>query len=510
MKMNGKAQAGSPLSGIIRVGFWIATAPLSVLFVPVALTFLLVSCQEDKSEPEGANWTGMQVVLNQIEVPEIPDTVFNVLDFGAVADGITDALPAIRMAIDRCAAAGGGQVRIPPGQYFVQGPIHLVSYINLHVEEGATLLFSTNPGDYLPVVLSRWEGVELYNYSPLVYAQNQSNLAITGGGVLDGQASNENWWSWSGSKQYGWQAGMPCQRDTGSRDVLYEMNEKEVPVQERIFGEGTFLRPNFIQFINCNRIRIDGVTIKNSPMWVIHPVLSESITISNVKVVSHGPNSDGCDPESSKNVLIENCYFDTGDDCIALKSGRNQDGRRLRRPVENIVIRDCIMKDGHGGVVIGSEVSGGARAIYAENCQMDSPNLDRAIRIKTNSIRGGIIEDLYFRNIRVGQVREAVIKVNMHYAIYSNPEQEPHYPVVRRIFVEDLQSSKSKYGLLIEGYDAQHTVDHLFLKNIHFNGVEEGNRIAHAYHLVCEDVFVNEQPLVLEKADNQLKKMENK
>jgi polygalacturonase len=222
----------------------------------------------------------------------------------------------------------------------------------------------------------------------------------------------------------------------------------------------------------------------------VHPVLSENITIQNIKVISHGPNSDGCDPECCRNVLIRNCYFDTGDDCIALKSGRNQDGRRIGRPIENVVVQDCEMKDGHGGVVIGSEVSGGARNIFAENCKMDSPNLDRAIRVKTNKVRGGVIENLFFRNIKVGEVREAVVRVNMLYPIYSDTSQT-FIPVIRNIFVENVKSKKSRYGVYIDGYDAANPVRNVHLANCKFDGVEEGNAIKHAAGLHFENYYLN-------------------
>ena len=160
---------------------------------------------------------------------------------------------------------------------------------------------------------------------------------------------------------------------------------------------------------------IEGVTIVNSPMWEIHPVLCQNVTVRDVSIGSHGPNNDGCDPESCRDVLIEGCMFDTGDDCIAIKSGRNDDGRRVNVPSENVIIRNCTMKDGHGGVVIGSEISGGVRNVFAEHCRMDSPHLDRALRLKNNAVRGGVVEDIYMRDVTVGQVAEAVLTIDFFY-----------------------------------------------------------------------------------------------
>jgi polygalacturonase len=185
--------------------------------------------------------------------------------------------------------------------------------------------------------------------------------------------------------------------------------ERGVPVEQRVMGEGSYLRPMFVQPYGCTKVLIEGVTITNSPMYELHPVLCNHVTVRHVTVVSHGPNNDGCDPESSGNILIDRCVFDTGDDCIAIKSGRNADGRRLHAPSENIAVQGCTMKDGHGGVTLGSECSGGIRNVYAQDCKMDSPNLDRVLRIKTNATRGGVIENVYLRNVEAGQLAGAAI-----------------------------------------------------------------------------------------------------
>ena len=465
----------------------------------ILLLLAATGCQQAPADASVATsnndpWSGMEDILANIRPPEFPDATFDITDYGASPDTDADALPAITEAIRACHEAGGGRVVVPAGTYAVHGPINLLSNVNLHVSEGATLLFSTRPEDYLPAVHTRWEGVETYNYSALVYAYEQENIALTGTGTLDGQASNDNWWPWSGSDRYGWEEGTPSQSDENSRPQLYDWNTREVPLEERRFSGVSYLRPNFVQPYRCKNILIDGVTIRNSPMWILHPVLSENVTIQNVRVISHGPNSDGCDPESCRNVLIKNCYFDTGDDCIALKSGRNQDGRNSGRPIENVVVRDCEMKDGHGGVVIGSEVSGGARNIYAENCVMDSPNLERAIRIKTNKVRGGTIENLYFRNIEVGEVREAVVRINMRYAIFSDTTQT-FIPTVRNVFVDNVTSEKSRYGLLLEGYDGEHPIRDIHLTNSRFSGVAEGNKIEYVEGLTYRDFYLNGEAL---------------
>jgi polygalacturonase len=385
-----------------------------------------------------------------------------------------NATKAINNAIVACNKAGGGKVIIPKGEFFT-GPIVLLSYVNLHLEEGAVLKFSTNPKDYTPFVLSRWEGIDCYNYKPLIYAYQQHNIAITGTGILDGQANSNNWWPWCGSPRYGWKEGMKSQRHnsdhTPGRIKLDEYNDNNVPVEKRKMQEDDCLRPPFIQPYECTNILIEGITIKNAPFWLIHPTFCENITVRKVRMDSpNGPNNDGCDPESCKNVLIEDCYFNTGDDCIAIKSGRNNDGRKWNRPSENIVIRNCVMKDGHGGVVIGSEISGDCRNVFAENCEMDSHHLDRAVRIKSNAIRGGVIENIYVRNINVGVCKEAIFRVEMK---YEKVMEGPHMPIIRNINLENITSKSSRYGVFIDGFEKDNHVNNITIKDCTFEGIKE-------------------------------------
>lgn len=393
-----------------------------------------------------AGWDDVPEVLSRINAPEFPSAQFDITQYGAKGDGITDCTGAIKKAIDACSLAGGGRVVVPSGKYLT-GAIHLKTYVNLYISKGAILLFIPDPARYLPEVYTRWEGIECMNYSPLIYAFEQENIAVTGEGILDGQADNSHWWPWCGSPIYG--GTIDGSNQTAARKRLFKMGEENLSVRDRLFGENSFLRPNFIQFYKCRNILIEGVILRNSPMWNIHPVLCTNVIIRKVSIVSHGPNNDGCNPESCSNVLIEDSYFDTGDDCIAVKSGRNRDGRRLATPSQNIIIRNCIMKDGHGGVTIGSEASGGVRNIYAENCMMDSPNLERALRIKTNSVRGGFIENVYMRNVTVGQVSDAVLRIDL---FYEEGDKGAYPPVVKNIEMMNVTSRKSRYALYLRGY----------------------------------------------------------
>ncbi|MBN2318184.1 MAG: glycoside hydrolase family 28 protein [Acidobacteria bacterium] len=393
-----------------------------------------------------AGWGDVPGILARIRAPAFPQRDFVVTRYGAIGDGISDCSEAFLKAIHACSLSGGGRVVVPSGDY-TTGAIHLRSNVNLYISEGATLRFMPDPRLYLPAVYTRWEGVECMSYSPFIYAYDQENIAVTGTGILDGQASKEHWWPWCGSPFYGGSFEGPNQM--AARKKLFGMGENDVPVKDRVLGEGSFLRPNFIQFYRCRNVLLDGVTVRNSPMWQIHPVLCVNVTVRDVSMVSHGPNNDGCNPESCRDVLIENCFFDTGDDCIAVKSGRNRDGRRIGAPSENIVVRHCRMRDGHGGVTIGSEASGGVRNVFAEDCDMDSPNLERALRLKTNSVRGGFIENVFMRNVKIGQVSDAVLRINL---FYEEGDAGRFPPTVRNIEMANVTSTKSKYALYLRGY----------------------------------------------------------
>lgn len=415
-----------------------------------------------------------------------PNRDFSITNYGAVGDGLLDCTEAFRKAIKACHDAGGGRVVVPAGK-FSTGAIHLLSNVNLHISKSAVVLFSRDAQKYLPQVYTRFESVELMNYSPLIYAFGQENIAITGEGELNGQADDDHWWFWKGKWEHaGKQRAAREVTQHAANDRLKAMAEKGIPVNERIFGEGDYLRPSFVQPYRCKNILIEGVTIRDSPMWAINPVLSENITIRKVKVISHGPNSDGCDPESSKDVLIEDCMFDTGDDCIAIKSGRDHDGRRVNVASENLVIRNCTMKDGHGGVVIGSEISGNVRNVFAEDCTMSSPNLERALRLKSNSRRGGTAENVFMRNVTVGDLAEAVIHIDLFYS----KETGQHLPSVRNIHVKNVTSKNSPYAVYIASSDA-YPVEDILIEDCSFDGVKKGNLLKGFKNLVFKNTTVN-------------------
>lgn len=411
---------------------------------------------------------------------------------------------AINAAILACSKKGGGRVIIPAGEWLT-GAIRMQSHVNLVVSEGATLRFAFEPRLY-PLVKTSWEGIGCWNYSPCIYAYQATDVAITGRGTIDGNGSNDTWWPMCGKDSFGFKKGVTKEAQClGARARLLKYAENDVPIDERRFGMGQGLRPQLINFNECDGILIHGVKLMNSPFWVIHPLLSKNITVDSVYIYNEGPNGDGCDPEACDGVLIQNCTFHTGDDCIAIKSGRNNDGRLWNKPSQNIIIRNCKMEDGHGGVVVGSEISGGCRNVFAENCYMDSPNLDRVLRIKTNNCRGGLIENINMRNVKVGQCREAVARINLNY----EPKEDCYRgfePTVRKVYMENVTCEKSQYGLLVNGLDNIENVYDVTLRNCRFNGVTKKpvSITGKTRDIRFDNLFINGS-MVLNEADRPYK-----
>lgn len=362
--------------------------------------------------------------------------------------------------------------------------------------EESTVLFTHDISKY-PIVLSRTEGMELYNYSPFIYAYEAENIAITGQGTLDGNADCEHWWPWNGRnsnlEQY---CGITEAHPGHAVDLamLTDMVARGVPVEERVFGDNHFLRPQFVQPHRSKNVLIEGVTLKRSPMWVLNPVLCENVIVRAVTIDSKGPNSDGCDPESCKDVLIEKVKFHTGDDCIAIKSGRNNDGRRVNVKSENIVIQDCEFEDGHGAFTIGSEISGGARNIFCQNNVMSSPNLEQALRFKNNALRGGHIEDVFIRNIQILELyngtsttRGMVLSIDFNYQ--EGPAGD-HHPVVRNVDIRNVTATTANYAFYLRGFPADRISD-VRLYDCNFDNVVRSNVIEFVDRLQLDNVTVN-------------------
>jgi len=450
----------------------------NLLFLRLALLVLVLPAVSLAMTAE-EGWEHAKTVIDRIKAPTFPiDADRDITDHGAVGDGITDCTGAFKAAIALAHSSGGGRVVMPPDGVFLTGPIVLLSDVNLHIPKTSTIRFKQDTASYLPPVRTRWEGVELMNYSPLIYAYRQENIAITGGGTLDGNANATVWWDW----KYGPQ-------DAG-RARLFQMATDNVPVHQRIFGDGHFIRPNFIEPYRCQNVLIEDVRIINSPMWVIHPTFCSNVWVRGVTVDSHGPNNDGCDPDSCKDVLIENSSFDTGDDCVAVKSGRGDDGRRVNIPSVNVIMRNCTMKDGHGGLVAGSEIAAGVRNLYAEDCDWNSPNLRYGLRIKSNPLFGGVAENIFVRNVRMKQVGRAAIRVNFKYERVQNG---PHMPSASNIFVENVTSERSQYALQLEALSDAWATD-ISISNSTFTNVQKPNVIEFIDGLELEGVIFEYVP----------------
>ena len=411
-----------------------------------------------------AAWSQVPAVLKRIVPPRFPAREFVITNYGGVGDGTTDCTQAFKDAIAACHNAGGGRVRVPAG-VFLTGAIHLQSNVELHIVKEGTIRFSTDPKRFLPVVFSR-DVAEMLNYSPFIYAFEQENIAITGQGTLDGQASKSVWPEW-------------VKRAKPDADRLTEMGDRELPVAQRVFGEGHYLRPNFVEPVRCRNVLIEGIRVLDSPMWVLHPLYCTNVTIRGVSVVSHGKNNDGCDPDSCTDVLIQDCVFDTGDDCIAVKAGRDHDGRRVNMPCRNVVIQNCTFKDGHGGVTLGSETAGGILNVFAERCTFDSPNLDSALRFKTNPARGGSIQDIYIRDCEVRTARFG-IHMTMKYAS-SGARGGSFIPVVRQIDIRDSNfGTLLRQPIFIEGWSDEAKITDVTIANCSFGNASQGITITNA------------------------------
>lgn len=389
-------------------------------------------------------------ILAQITGAKIQDSRYDVTRFGARGDGKRDCLPAFKKAIKAVSRKGGGTVVVPAGTYLLRGPLTLVSNLCIEVSEGATIKFDPDPNLY-PTVATSWEGTFLYNYSPMIYGHGLQNVAITGKGTIDGNATT-TFATWR-SKQ------KPDQK------LSRKMNHEETPVEQRIFGKGHYLRPHLIQFYDCKGVTVEGIKMINSPFWCLHLLKSENIICRSIRYDAKLVNNDGIDPECSRNILIEDVNFDNGDDNIAIKSGRDNDGWCLGSPSENIVIRNCHFKGLHA-VVIGSEMSGGVRNVIIEDCDY-AGYCKRGIYVKTNPDRGGFVENIYVSNCQLGQV-EDLLYVTSQYA--GEGLDNTHYSEVCGIYVDGLRcQSASGAAIVLQGTIANP------LEDIVLNNIEVAN-----------------------------------
>lgn len=393
-------------------------------------------------------------ILSNVTGAEVASDTLSVLKFGARPDGKTDCRKAIEKAIAKASRQGGGVVTLPKGEYKVKGPVNLRSNVILNIEKDATLQFDPS-AEYYPIVETSWEGTYCYNYSPFIRAFELENVGISGEGTIDGNAMT-TFATWR-----------PNQKPAQQRSR--QMNHDGVAYEERVFGEGDWLRPQLIQFFKCTGVSISGVKIINSPFWCVHLLQSRNIICNGIRYDAKLINNDGIDPESSSDILIENVYFDNGDDNIAIKSGRDDDGRRASTPpCQNIVIRNCHFKGLHA-VVLGSELSGGIRNVVMENCDV-AGYCKRAFYLKSNPDRGGFVENVYVRNCAFDEV-EDLFYITTSYA--GEGMGNDKFTKISDIHVDGLSAQKvSGSAIVIQGVEA------LPIENISLRGIEVGSAAA--------------------------------
>lgn len=395
-----------------------------------------------------------------IKVPDFKNCrKISIIDFGAVQGDKNKTTQAIAKAIEEANKIGGGTVIIPEGEWLT-GQIHLKSNVNLHLMKGAVLLFSEDPADYLPAVSSSWEGLECYNYSPLIYAYQCKNIAITGQGEI--KARMTVWTKWANHTR--------PRAHMNSLKRLYYLSCENTPVENRLMvNDSANLRPQFIQFNRSENILLEGIKITNSPFWTIHLYRSKNIVVRNLNVNARGHNNDGIDPEMSQNVLIENCIFNQGDDAIAVKSGRNPEGWRSMTPSKNIVIRNCIVKNGHELLAVGSELSGGIENVFVTNCRVDDgAKMFHLIFIKTNERMGGYVRNIYASNIKAGKIDDGILGIETD-VLYQwrdlVPTIERRLTTIKDIYLKNIKASNVKFVSRIIS-QKELPVENVFLKNV--------------------------------------------
>lgn len=374
-----------------------------------------------------------------------PQTIWtNVVEYGADRTGSAKCTHLINHLIDSLADEGGGTLFFPAGT-FLTGPVIMRSNITLYIDAGSTIKFSDDFDDYLPMVQSRWEDVRVKNFKSQIYAYKCENIAIRGDGHLEGQG--KKWWDFM---QY-----VNSNRENQSRwqDVFKKENADLLVRNQYIRSKNNFLRPPMITTYECKNVLIEGVSISNPPFWTIMPAFSENITITGVTIENPGnsPNTDGIDPSSCKNVHISNCHISVGDDCIVIKSGRDEDGREANSPTENVTITNCTMLRGHGGVVIGSEMSGGVKRVAISNCVFDGTDI--GIRIKTMRGRGGVVEDIFVTNVIMNNIVNEGILLTLR---YQRTEPEPlseRTPAIKNIHLSGINITGAQRPVAIYGLE---------------------------------------------------------
>ncbi|MBR4957131.1 MAG: hypothetical protein IKZ31_05180 [Lentisphaeria bacterium] len=382
-----------------------------------------------------------QIIVDNICLPRIPDSSIR-----AQCSPFADIRQAVNEAVRECSATGGGRVIIPAGHYRCEGPIRLASCVDLHLEDGVFIKFSCKPEHYLPVVPSRWEGVEVYNYSPMIYGTDLHDVAITGRGVICG--GRELW-------------HLLEARQMESKDRVRQLELNKVPVEERICGDKEFLRPPLIQLRNSQRLLFEGFTCIDAPMWMLHPLYSSHITIRHINMDSMYVCNDGVDVDSCEDVVIENSHFRNGDDAVVLKSGRDADGLRVNRPCRRVVVRNCVFHECMHGFAIGSELSGGAEDVYIHDIHMEC--IERqALSLKSAPGRGGVIWRIYIADMEIDRTDDHAISIVSEYPGSRFGEEKTCY---RDMEFRHIHCSYAANGLYLEG-SGEFPLENILLEDV--------------------------------------------
>ncbi len=373
----------------------------------------------------------------------------SITSFGAKGNGKTDCLPAFRKAMTQAAKSKAGlHIVVPQGEWFVKGPIHLVSNVTIELQEGAVLKFSPDTQHYLPAVTTSWEGSYCKNYSPFIYGYRLSNVAIIGKGTIDGNCM-ETFPKWK-------------QTQKADQMLSRKYNHEQTPFGERNFGAGNMLRPQLVQFFDCKDVTLQGVFITNSPFWCVHLLRCENVICRGLRYDAKLVNNDGIDPEMTRNLLIEDIDFNNGDDNVAIKAGRDHDGwHKDSRPSENIIVRNCRFKGLHG-IVIGSEMSAGVQNVFVEDCTY-AGYTKRGLYVKTNPNRGGFVRDIYFQNVAFGEVEDLFYITSMY---AGEGADDNHFTDIEDIHVDNVRCQKANNAaIILQGTKAKP------LRNISFENV---------------------------------------
>jgi polygalacturonase len=425
-------------------------------------------------------------IERSIVTPSIPEYVVRITQFGAKGDSLTNCKKAFDRAMKACKKRKGGTILVPKGVYTVNGPIHFESRVKIHLEKGAKIRFGSNPKDYLPMVLSSWEGTMIYNYSPLIYAKDKRNIAITGEGVIDGEAA-ATWMQWK-------------ELEGADKLLSRKMNHTALPLEERLFGDGHYLRPQLLQFVGCENILLEGVQFEDSPFWCVHLLKSKHITIRDISFDAHNSNNDGIDLEYASNVLIEGVDFNNGDDNIAIKAGRDYEGRsNLATPTENILVRNCRFKGLHA-LVIGSEMAAGVRNVFVNDCEATG-YLKRGIYFKTNSDRGGYIKDIYVSNITLGKVEDFIyMTANYH------GEGSGLFPSrISDIHLSNISCGEvTNTAIVIEGFPTE-KVTNVTLDHIQAESAKNGMTLTNTENVIFNEIVIGEKAGTPSAVSNSLK-----